>query len=112
NSGLPAGEEEKDSMNARTVNFVIALWSLALLSGCGLEPPRPALDATWGLSVRMAVENQKLDPTLASDRAVAGLDGVYAKNALEAYRKSSEADPQGGKDKQPEAVLFSKKEGK
>ena len=99
-------------MNARTVTLVITLSALALLFGCGLEPSRPALDATWGLSVRMAVENQKLDPTPASDRAVVGLDGVYARNALEAYRKSSEPDPQGGKDKLPDAILFTKKEGK
>ena len=82
------------------VNFAasarIAL-AVAGLSGCGLDAARPPLDATWGLSVRMAVENQKLDPTPASDRPVAGLDGVYAKNAYDAYRKSSEADPQTGK---------------
>ncbi len=84
-------------MNARTAHLVTTLSALALLAGCGLEPARPPLDATWGMSVRMAVENQKLDPTLGGDRPVAGLDGVYARNALEAYRKSSEADPQTGK---------------
>lgn len=100
-------------MNARTMTLVAALSALALLSGCGLEPPRPPLDATWGLSVRMAVENQKLNPAPASDRAVTGLDGVYAKNALEAYRKSSEADPQTGKarESKSESILMVK-EGK
>jgi hypothetical protein len=61
----------------------------------------------------MAVENQKLNPAPASDRAVVGLDGVYARNALEAYRKSSEADPQTGKarESKPESILMVK-EGK
>lgn len=100
------------TLNTRILNFIAALWALAMLPGCGLEPTRPALDATWGLSVRMAVENQKLDPTPASDRAVVGLDGVYARNAMEAYRKSSDPDSQGNKDKLPDAILFTKKEGK
>ncbi|MBU1040968.1 MAG: hypothetical protein KKF77_07725 [Proteobacteria bacterium] len=99
-------------MNARTLTFIAALSALALLSGCGMEPTRPALDATWGMSVRMAVENQKLDPTPASDRAVVGLDGVYARNALEAYRKSSDPESKDSKDKLPDAILFTKKEGK
>ena len=101
-------------MNARTLirtpaNFAaLALLGLSvLLGGCGLDAARPPLDATWGLSVRMAVENQKLDPTPASDRPVAGLDGVYAKNAYDAYRKSSEADPQTGKAREstPDSIL-------
>ena len=96
-------------MNAHPLNRTAA-WALVLLgllSGCGLDAARPPLDDTWGLSVRMAVENQKLDPTPASDRPVAGLDGVYARNALEAYRKSSEADPQTGKarESKPESIL-------
>ncbi|GEM_PF-994493 len=100
-------------MNARPLNRIAAAWALVLsvllglLAGCGLDAARPPLDATWGLSVRMAVENQKLDPTPASDRPVAGLDGVYARNALEAYRKSSEADPQTGRPREskPESIL-------
>jgi hypothetical protein len=88
-------------MNTRSLIPAAALAALALLAGCGLEQTRPPLDATWGLSVRMAVENQKLDPTLGGDRPVAGLDGVFAKNALDAYRKSSEVDPQTGRGKEP-----------
>jgi hypothetical protein len=97
-------------MNPRTLSIATALSALALIAGCGLQPQRPALDATWGLSVRMAVENQKLDPTLGGDRPVAGLDGVYARNALEAYRKSSEADPQTGRAKEAkqDAILMVK----
>lgn len=97
-------------MNARTATLFSTLSALALLAGCGMEPTRPALDATWGMSVRMAVENQKLDPTPASDRPVAGLDGVFAKNALDGYRKSSEVDPQTGKAKEPklDAILMVK----
>ncbi|MHC1700859.1 MAG: hypothetical protein AB9900_07755 [Humidesulfovibrio sp.] len=97
-------------MNARILSTVAALSAAVLLAGCGLDQNRPALDATWGMSVRMAVENQKLDPTLGGDRPVAGLDGVFAKNALEAYRKSSEADPQTGKAKEPklDAILMVK----
>jgi hypothetical protein len=94
-------------MNARILS-ITAFSTLALLAGCGAEASRPPLDATWGLSVRMAVENQKLDPTPASDRPVVGLDGVFARNAMEAYRKSSEPDPQGGKDKFPDAILMVK----
>ena len=100
------------ALNVREMTLAAALSALALLSGCGLESSRPPLDATWGMSVRMAVENQKLNPAPVDDRAVVGLDGVYAKNALDAYRKSSEADPQGGKEKLPDAILFTKKEGK
>ncbi|MDO9632828.1 MAG: hypothetical protein Q7I92_13100 [Humidesulfovibrio sp.] len=94
-------------MNARILS-ITAFSTLALLAGCGAEASRPPLDATWGLSVRMAVENQKLDSTPASDRPVAGLDGVFARNAMEAYRKSSEPDPQGGKDKFPDSILMVK----
>ena len=77
----------------------------ALLPSCA--ETKPPLADTWGLSVRMAVENQKLDPSPPSDRAVTGLDGVYTMGALDAYRKSSEPDPQGGKgkDKPVEAML-------
>ena len=93
-------------MNARTALFATTFVALSLLAGCGFEPTRPPLDATWGLSVRMAVENQKLDPTPASDRAVVGLDGVYAKNVMDGYRKSAEYDPQTGKSKEPQYVVI------
>lgn len=97
-------------MKTRSAYAITALVALVLLGGCGLGPERPPLDATWGLSVRMAVENQKLDPTPASDRPVVGQDGVFAKNALDAYRKSSEYDPQSGKSKDPkyDAILVTK----
>ncbi len=98
-------------MHPRSLLIATALAATALLAGCGLES-RPPLDATWGLSVRMAVENQKLDPDLGGDRPVVGLDGAFAKGAYDAYRKSAEPDPQGGKDKLPDAILFTKKEGK
>jgi len=92
--------------NPRILLTAAALTALALLAGCGFEQTRPPLDATWGLSVRMAVENQKLDPTLGGDRPVTGLDGVYAKNALDGYRKSSEYDPQSGKAKEPQYTVI------
>lgn len=97
-------------MNARATALLLATAGLTLLAGCGFEATPPALDATWGMSVRMAVENQKLDPTPASDRPVAGLDGVFAKNALDGYRKSSEVDSQTGKAKEPkmDAILLVK----
>lgn len=96
-------------MNARTAFALILL--AATLAGCA--ETRPPLADTWGLSVRMAVENQKLDPTPPTDRPVAGLDGVFAKNALDAYRKTAEPDQQGGKDKgKPVELILSTKGGK
>ncbi len=89
-----------------TTALMAALSALALLAGCGAEAARPPLDATWGLSVRMAVENQKLDPSLGSDRPVTGLDGVFAKNALDGYRKGAEYDPQVGKSKEPQYAVI------
>lgn len=93
-------------MNQHTLIIAMALTACTLLVGCGKEASRPPLDATWGLSVRMAVENQKLDPTLGGDRPVAGLDGVFAKNALDGYRKGAEYDPQSGKSKDPQYVVI------
>lgn len=97
-------------MNTRTLSIATALSASLLLGGCGLGQSRPPLDATWGLSVRMAVENQKLDPGLGGDRPVTGQDGVFAKNALDAYRKGSEYDPQAGKSRDPkyDAILVTK----
>lgn len=93
-------------MNAR--NAACLLLCAALLPACA--ETRPPLADTWGLSVRMAVENQKLDPTPAGVRPVAGLDGVFAKNAMDAYRKSAEPDPAADKarEKPLDAILLMK----
>lgn len=93
----------------RTSALVIILLALGLGACAETKPP---LADTWGLSVRMAVENQKLDPTPATDRPVVGLDGVYAKNSLDAYRKSSEPGAQDAAKGQPVELMLSTKGGK
>lgn len=99
-------------MHARSaLSLAIAAAALTQsLTGCA--ETRPPLADTWGLSVRMAVESQKLDPTPANDRAVTGLDGPYAKNALEIYRKSAEPDQQSKDKGSPVELLLSTKGGK
>lgn len=97
-------------MTLRTAILLTLLGAACAASLSGCAETRPPLAETWGLSVRMAVENQKLDPTPGTDRAVTGLDGVYARNALETYRKSSEPDPQA-KAKALETII-QVKEGK
>lgn len=69
---------------------LLLLAALSQLVACAGESSREPLAQTWGLSVRMAVENQKLDPLPKGDQPVAGLDGVFAMGALDAYRKSAE----------------------
>lgn len=98
-------------MHAR-IALTLAVAAAALthsLTGCA--ETRPPLADTWGMSVRMAVESQKLDPTPAGDRAVAGLDGPFAKTALEAYRKSAEPEQQSKEKGSPVELLLSTKGG-
>jgi hypothetical protein len=89
--------------------MIIVLLALGL--GACAET-RPPLADTWGLSVRMAVENQKLNPAPPTDRPVVGLDGVYAKNSLDAYRKSAEPGAQDASKGQPVELMLSTKGGK
>lgn len=93
------------------IRIILALLGLSVAAAACAGASRPPLADTWGLSVRMAIENQKLDPTPKGDRAVTGLDPVFARNGLEAYRKSAEPDANGGQDKLPEAIILSKKGG-
>lgn len=99
-------------MHARLAIVLFAAAAGLIASGCARAPREYPLADTWGTSVRMAVEAQKLDPAPKGDAPVAGLDGVFAKNAMDAYRKSAEPDPTGGKDKLPDAIILTKKEGK
>lgn len=94
--------------------IAVALFAAAALcsGGCAQSRRELPLAETWGMSARMALEAQKLDPAPKGDNPVVGLDGVFAKNAMEAYRKSAEPDPTGGKDKLPDAIILTKKEGK
>lgn len=99
-------------MHARIAIVLFAAAAAMASTGCARTPRDYPLADTWGMSARMAVEAQKLDPTPKGDAPVAGLDGVFAKNAMDAYRKSAEPDPTGGKDKLPDAIILTKKEGK
>ncbi len=96
-------------MHARIAIALFAAAAAITGSGCARAPREYPLADTWGTSARMAVEAQKLDPTPKGDAPVAGLDGVFAKNAMDAYRKSAEPDLTGGKDKLPEAIILTKK---
>ncbi len=98
-------------MNAR-IRITLALLAMSLGAAACAGSSQPPLAETWGMSVRMAIENQKLDPTPKGDRPVTGLDGVFAKNAMDSYRKSAEPDGTGGQDKLPEAIILTKKGAK
>ncbi|MDP2847420.1 MAG: hypothetical protein Q8O35_04425 [Humidesulfovibrio sp.] len=91
-------------MNMRTA-LILALLT-ALAAGCAAE--RPPLADTWGLSVRMAVENQKLDPAPASLEPVTGLDGAYVQGAMDAYRKSSTPDARQDTAKAIDTIVVTK----
>lgn len=99
-------------MHARIAIALFATAAAITGSGCASAPRSQPLADTWGTSARMAVEAQKLDPAPKGDAPVAGLDGVFAKNAMDAYRKSAEPDPTGGKDQLPDAIILTKKGAK
>jgi hypothetical protein len=90
---------------------IILILLCTALAACA--ETRPPLADTWGVSVRTAVEAQKLNPAPPTDRPMAGLDGAFAKNALDAYRKTAEPGQQSGADKgQPVELMLSTKGGK
>lgn len=62
---------------------VPALLSVLALAAC---TPQPAPNQPFGSSVRMAVENQKLNPAPADDTPPTGLDGSYASGMVRTYQ--------------------------
>jgi hypothetical protein len=63
----------------RTTALIAAL----ALAAC---TPQPAPNQPFGASVRMAVENQKVNPAPADDTPPTGLDGGYASGLMRTYQ--------------------------
>lgn len=54
----------------------------------------------FGSSVRMAMENQILNPMPAGTEPVRGMDGKYAQKVIEKYQKGPTAEPQQSSSKE------------
>jgi hypothetical protein len=62
-----------------------SVWSL-ILAAC--VPTTPQWDAQFGQSVRLAQQQQTLDPTAGGDDPVNGIDGSSGREAIVRYRSS------------------------
>lgn len=72
---------------------------LAGAAGCASsQPQQPPLAESFGVSVRTALESQKLDPNPKAPAPVLTLDGEYAKMVMDQYRKGQQ--PAAAKDGQ------------
>lgn len=69
----------------------IAIIGFLSCAGCAGDEFKEPL----GYSVRQAVTAQKLAAVPSSDTPVVGLDGQYAKNVMENYRKPASNAPAG-----------------
>ncbi len=62
------------------------------LSACA--PTTPQWDSTFGLSARLAQQQQTLYPDAGGDDPVNGIDGATGRESIERYRSSYKEPPQ------------------
>lgn len=71
---------------SRPVPALLSVPVLALSLALAACTPQPAPNQPFGASVRMAVENQKVNPAPADDTPPTGLDGGYASGMMRTYQ--------------------------
>ena len=105
----------KNSRRMKWVGPAILVLMLSItVSSCGIleDPLRDAPQPALGGSVRMALENQKLNPEPTPPVPVEGLDGEYAEGVVSKYRIIEDKSGQKSKSRKKIGLTSLQKEDK
>lgn len=81
--------------------ILITVMTLFLAAGCQLaQVKHTPSGAPFGSSVRLAVEQQILNPMPAGTEPVRGMDGKYAQSIIEKYQEGPSSEPQKSSSKE------------
>jgi len=81
----------------RNIFIYIAMGIIALQAGCSVvQIEHEESSIPCGSSVKLAVQQQTLNPEAGSDAPVVGLDGRYAAKVAEKYNEGPRTESQDG----------------